>query len=216
MGAFQGNFGFFGFHPVVAAPVDVKTLEAYLGREILAWCLIVLGAFFLAKAIVAKGQRSTMKELLGLRVDKLKVFRNYFIQRLEAAFGFVFVLLGVGIHLYVLLRESVESNPRAAYGRIAEYLGITVVAIVVLAVVFHYVCEYLSRRTFLEILAYLVVRYRFRVEADPALLKQLGEIMGVERTDDDTVESYAHRIEAGLRLDRVRERLEKQGKSPDL
>ena len=201
--------------PVLAAPADPRLLDAYLGREILAWCLILLGAFFLAKSIVVKGQKSTMKELLGLRVDKLKVFRNHFIQRLEAGFGFFFVLLGVGIHLYVLLRESLD-KPGAAYGRIAEYLGFTVLAIVVLAVFFHYACAYLSRKTFLELLAYLVVRYRFRIEDDQALLKQLGEMLGVPRAEDDTVETYAHRIEEGLRLDRVRERLAQRGKPVEL
>jgi hypothetical protein len=188
----------------------------YLAREIVAWCLILLGAFFLAKSIVVKGQKWTMKELLGLRVDKLKVFRNLIIQRLEAGFGFLFVLTGVAIHLYILLRKYQDQHVGEAYQHLAFYLGGTIVAMVVLAVVFHFVTKYVSRKSFLEILAYLVVRYRYRIEDDQELLKQIGELVEVERRDDDTVESYAARVEERLGLDRVRGRLARRNKPVEL
>lgn len=188
----------------------------YLGRVIVAWCLILLGAFFLAKSVVVKGQKWTMKELLGLRVDKLKIFRNHIIQRLEASFGFLFVAMGIGIHVYVLLRQYTDSNPQTTYVQVLEYFGITVGAMVLFAVAIHYVCGWISRKVFLELLAYLVVRYRYRIEDDERLMKQLGEVMKVRRSEDDTVETYADRIEAGLRLDQVRERLERKHKHVEL
>jgi putative effector of murein hydrolase LrgA (UPF0299 family) len=189
----------------------------YLAREILAWCLILLGTFFLAKSIVTKGQKWTMKELLGLRIDKLKAFRNHIVQRLEAAFGFFFVLAGVAIHLYVLLRKGLDTKgPREAYGHIAEYLGGTILAMVVLAVVFHYVCKWVSRKSFVEIFAYLVVRYRYRIDEDQLMLKELGEVLKVEHRADDTVESYAGRVEAAMGLEAVRERLARRDKPVEL
>ena len=189
----------------------------YLAREILAWCLILLGAFFLAKSVVVKGQKWTMKELLGLRIDKLKVFRNVIVQRLEAGFGFVFILFGVVIHIYVLLRQSIDAhNVKGAYEEVAKYLGGTVAAMVLLAVLFHYVCKYVSRKAFLELLAYLVVRYRYHIEDDQDLLKQLGEMLDVPHRDDDTVESYTERVEAALKLDKVRARLLRKHKPVEL
>jgi len=189
----------------------------YLAREILAWCLILLGTFFLAKAIVTKGDKWTMKELLGLRIDKLKAYRNHIIQRLEAAFGFFFILTGVSIHLYVLLRRSLDDHSaREAYGHIAEYLGGTLVAMVLLAVLFHFVCKYVSRKSFVEILAYLVVRYRYRIEDDQDILKEIGEVLKVEHHADDTVESYTQRVEDAMGLDRVRARLLAKNKPIEL
>jgi hypothetical protein len=188
----------------------------YLAREIVAWCLILLGAFFLAKSIVVKGQKWTMKELLGLRVDKLKVFRNLIIQRLEAGFGFLFVLAGVSIHLYILLRKYEDRHVGAAYQHLAVWLGGTILAMVVLAILFHFVTKYVSRKSFLEILAYLVVRYRYRIEDDQELLKQIGELVEVERREDDSVETYAARVEERLRLDRVRGRLARKNKPVEL
>jgi hypothetical protein len=185
----------------------------YVYREILAWCLILLGTFFIARSVLVKGQKWTMRELLGLKIDKLKVFRNHFIQRLEAAFGFLFVLVGVGIHLYVLLRRTLDAHdPRSAYGDVAKFMGGTIGAMIVLAVAFHYICKYVSKKSFVEILAYLVVRYEYRIDDDQDLLKQLGEIVGVAHSDEDTVESYTQRVEDALGLEKVRARLEKKHK----
>ena len=47
----------------------------YVERQIIAWLLIAMGAFFLARAVVGKRERGAMKELLGVRVDKVKGFR---------------------------------------------------------------------------------------------------------------------------------------------
>lgn len=196
-------------------PQSAQELQ-YLAREVVAWCLILLGAFFLAKSVVAKGQKGAMKELLGLRIDKLKVFRDLIIQRLEAAFGFLFVLAGVSIHIYVLLRKYEDRHVQEAYTHVATYLGATIAAMVVLAVLFHFVCKYVSRKSFLEILAYLVVRYRYRIEDDQALLKQIGELLEVERREDDTVETYAARVEERLKVEEVRARLAKQNKPLEL
>ena len=228
-GELRGNFGRCGGHgesvppaggtpsPCVPAPggYGARAME-YLAREILAWCLILLGTFFLAKAIVSKGQKWTMKELLGLRIDKLKAYRNHIIQRLEAAFGFFFVFCGVATHLYILLRKSVDKRPTEAYGQIAEYMAGTLVAIVVLAVAFHYVCKWVSRKSFVEILAYLVVRYRYRLADDQALLKEIGEVLHVEHRDDDTIESYTDRVEAAMGLEKVRARLQARNKPVEL
>ena len=74
-------------------------------RQIVAWLGILLGAWFLARAAQTKREKLAMKELLGVQVDKVKVFRNFFMQRLEAIVGFSFVLFGVGTHIYVIVRH---------------------------------------------------------------------------------------------------------------
>lgn len=189
----------------------------YLSREVLAWCLILVGAFFLAKAIITKGQKWAMKELLGLPVDKLKAFRNHFNQRIEAIFGFALIFMGVVFHLYILLRRSLDVKaPREAYGHIAAYLGLAVGAMVLLTLVIHYACSFVARRSFVEILSYLVVRYRYHVDDDEHLLKELGELLHVEHRDDDTVESYTQRVEDRMGLDKVRARLTAKHKTIEL
>jgi hypothetical protein len=187
-------------------------------REILAWLCILIGAYFLARATVNKRQRNAMKELLGVSIDKVKFFRNYFIQRLESIVGFSFVLIGVGIHLYVKVRQwqSVEADggPGEAIQDVVSYLGYAILAMVAITLLMHWICSFFSRRIFLDILGYLMVRYDYRLQHDPDLLVQIGEMLGVKRSEDDTVDSYTQRIEEALKVNEIQARLRARGKKP--
>lgn len=199
-------------------PVPVPYHLQYYERQIVAWLLIAMGAFFLARAVAGKRERGALKELLGVRTDTVKRFRDFILQRLDAFAGFVFVLAGVGIHLYVLVREaqaaSRRNDPQAALADILTWLGGALLVAVVIAALIHTVTAWYSRRLFLQNLGYFVVRYRFRIEEDPDLLLQIGDMLGIARAPDDTVESYARRLEASLDLERVRARLIARGKLP--
>lgn len=190
----------------------------YVERQIVAWILIAMGAFFLARAVAIKRERGAMKELLGIRIDKVKHFRDFILQRLDALAGFVFVLAGVGTHLYVLVREaqaaSHVNNPRGALGDILAWLAGGLLVALLLAALIHWVTTSTSRRIFLDNLAYLIVRYRFRIEDDPELLLQVGDMLRLVRSEDDTIESYARRVEAALDLERARAGLVAKGKLP--
>jgi hypothetical protein len=188
----------------------------FLERQIMAWLSILIGAYFIARSVAVKREKGAMKEILGVQIDKVKFFRNFFLQRLEAFVGFFFVLIGVGIHLYVLVREhqqaTAKNDPREALTDIGAYLGYAVLAMVLITILMQWVCSWFSQRIFLDILGYLMVRYRYRIEEDPALLVQIGDILGVERSEDDTVETYTERIEEALKLEEIRARLKARGK----
>ena len=192
---------------------------AYYEREIIAWLCILMGAFFLAKSVVARRDRGQMREILDLPVDKVKRFRNFFLQRLERVVGFLFVMIGVGLHLYVVVRTAQRqtpdgNDPREALGEISTYLAIAIVAMLLITAVMHWVCTYLSRRIFLDIIGYLMVRQNYRLSDDPDLMVKIGDILGAPRTDDDTVESYTARLEQRLKLDDIRAKLLARGKLP--
>jgi hypothetical protein len=190
----------------------------YFERQIIAWLLIAMGAFFLMRSALGKRERGAMKELLGMRGEQVKRFRDFILQRLDAMAGFLFVVLGVGTHLYVLVREaqsaSRKNDPREALADILAWLGGGLLVAFAIGALIHAVTSWWSRRLFLENLAYLVVRYRFRIEDDPELLLEVGSLLKLERTDDDTIESYARRVEAALDLERTRARLIERGRLP--
>jgi hypothetical protein len=187
-------------------------------RQIVAWLGVLLGAWFLARAAQSKREKLAMKELLGVQVDKVKVFRNFFIQRLEAIIGFSFVLFGVATHIYVLVRQTQAAqsayDPPEALRHMVQYIGFAVVVLVLVTALMHAVCSWFSKRIFLDLLGYLMVRYDYRLEDDTALLMQIGEILGVDRGEDDTVESYTRRIETALKLEEIEAHLLERGKLP--
>lgn len=161
-----------------------------------------------------------MRELLGLPTDKVKRFRYFFVQRLERLVGFAFFLIGVGLHLYVVIRQAQKSaggnDPREALGDIGTYLALAVGAMLLITALMHLICDYFARRTFLDLLAYLMVRQRYDIASDPQLLMQIGEMLKVRRGEDDSVESYKERIERALKLDEIRAVLLARGRLPDL
>lgn len=188
----------------------------YHERQIIAWLAILVGAFFLAKSVARRREKGQMRDLLGLPTDKVKRFRNFFVQRLERIVGFVFILVGVGIHLYVVIRSAQKvrggNNPGEALGEISTYLAIAIVFMLIITVVMHWICSYFARRIFLDILGYYMVRQGYNLEDDPRLMKQIGEMLGLERSSDDSVESYRERLERGLKLDETRAKLLARGK----
>lgn len=192
----------------------------YYEREIIAWLCILVGSFFIAKAVVSRRDRNQMRELLGIPSDKVKRFRNFFRQRLERVIGFLFVLVGVGLHLYVVVRRGQKdvgiNDPQEALSQISTYLAIAVVSLLVIAVFMHWLTSAFSRRIFLDNLAYLMVRQDYDLAGDPELMVQIGEMLGEPRRPDDTVQSYTARLEAKLKLDEIRAALLERGKLPDL
>lgn len=188
----------------------------YYERQIIAWLAILVGAFFLAKSVARRREKGQMRELLGLPTDKVKRFRNFFVQRLERIVAFVFILVGVGLHIYVLVRQSQKAHggndPQEAIGEITTYLGIGIVLMLGITLLMHWICSYFARRIFLEILGYYMVRQGYRLDDDPDLMKQIGEMIGCAYEPEDTVETYRGRIERGLRLDDIRARLLARGK----
>ena len=192
----------------------------YFERQIIAWLAILVGAFFLAKSVARRREKGQMRELLGLPTDKVKRFRNFFVQRLERIVAFVFILVGVGLHIYVLVREaqkaSGDNDPQAALGDISTYLAIGIVLMLLIAALMHWICSYFARRIFLEILGYYMVRQGYRLDDDPDLMKQIGEMVGAEYGPEDTVETYRERIEGALKLDDIRARLLARGKLAEL
>jgi hypothetical protein len=188
----------------------------YFERQIIAWLAILVGAFFLAKSVARRREKGQMRDLLGLPTDKVKRFRNFFVQRLERIVAFVFILVGVGLHIYVLIRQAQKAhggnNPQEALGEISTYLAIGIVLMLLITWLMHWVCSYFARRIFLEILGYYMVRQGYRLDDDPDLMKQIGHMVGCEFEPEDTVESYGRRIEASLKLDDIRARLLARGK----
>jgi len=193
----------------------------YYQRQIIAWLAILVGAFFLAKSVARRREKGQMRDLLGLPTDKVKRFRNFFVQRLERIVGFVFILVGVGIHLYVVVRSAQKggggtNDPREAFGEISTYLAIASITMLLITAAMHWICSYFARRIFLDILGYYMVRQGYNLEDDPRLMTQIGEMLGLERSPEDSVESYRERLEKGLRLDTVRARLLARGKLDEL
>ena len=166
--------------------------------SILGLCFTILGAFFLALAIIVKSPRTVMRELLNVRVDRIKTFKYYIAQRLEAGAGFLFVLLGSALQIYARLAEESASGRARNLG---VYLVITILVMAVLGVLLYRSCTFLAKRIFIHSFKIFASRYRLPIHRDESLLMELGDILEIPRDDEETVETYAKKIRERLELD---------------
>jgi hypothetical protein len=137
-----------------------------------------------------------IREILDLRVDHLKVFRAYLIQKLEAIAGFLFLFLGSGLQIY----EETQGQTTAGRPGWGVAIVITLAVMALIALLFHAVCSFFSRRIFVELLRDMVIRHRFPLRREESLTRQIGEILRIPVGEDETVESYANKVLRRLNL----------------
>jgi hypothetical protein len=158
-------------------------------------CLTILGAFFLMLSIVVKSPRTIMRELLGMKVDRLKTFKYFIAQRLEAMLGFLCILLGSSLTLYSDLAE------KSARHHIGVYLVVTILVMSIIGLLLYRSCSVLSRWIFIRLFRSHATRHRVPIHRDEDLLKELGEILEIPRDEEETIETYARKIRDRLELD---------------
>ncbi len=160
-------------------------------------CANILGAFFLAKAIIAKNPRVMIRELLDLPIDQLKLFRNYLIQKLEALIGFVFLFVGSGLQIYESVQAREGDSPLTNWG---ITIVVTLLVLAAIALVVHRGCSFFARRIFIEVLRDMVAKYHFPIHREEKLTKQIGEVLRIPKGEDETIETYAKKVLERLNL----------------
>jgi hypothetical protein len=163
---------------------------------ILGLCLQVLGAFFLAKSVIWKAPRYLMRELIGVPVEKFRTFRHYIAGRIEAILGFVFLSVGAGLQMAA---EVQAAKPENAPGLLFWILA-SLVGIVVIATGLYFFVRRAAKRVFLDLFVEQVRRRNWPFQEDPELLRELGEMLDLPRTGEDTVDTYQAKVRERLGL----------------
>ncbi len=152
----------------------------------------MLGAFLIASATLLEHPRRLVARYFGRSSGRLQTVREYVYNRLQVVLGFAFLLIGFGMQLvghFLSLPEGAEPLNMA-------WVGALVFAVVVMLfggwwwslwAFRRYVREYFTAHT-------------TRFETQGALVREVGELFGVEPSANDTVVTYAERVRqaAGL------------------
>ncbi|MHC4469571.1 MAG: hypothetical protein ACYTDY_01875 [Planctomycetota bacterium] len=158
-------------------------------------CLNILGVFFVMLAVIVKSPRTIMRELLGMKVDRLRTFKHFIAQRLEAILGFLFVLTGSALQIYVQLAgESAAKN-------LGLLLVVTILIMGTVGFLVYRLCTYLSKWLFIRFFQTYATKHRLPIHRDESLLVELGDILEIRRDEDETVETFAAKIQARLGFD---------------
>jgi len=169
--------------------------------RVISLCSLILGVAFLAKSISTKTPKYVLHELLAFKVNKTRFFRKHISQKIESILGFAFCFLGFALQIYLeveaLAKIEHETGGEAATGGFTNtwlvLLG-TVAAIIVIAVVLSRVTRWISAKIFVELTRFMVITHAYPLASDESLLLELGRILRIPRDEDDTTESYTHKV----------------------
>ncbi len=169
--------------------------------RVIALCSSILGVFFLAKSMTVKTPKYMLHELLRFKVNKSRFFRNYIGQKLEAIIGFVFLLFGFGIQIFLEV-EALGDQPGRSYGLTNWWvvIGVTIGSSGAIVVLLNKITRYFSGKIFVELTRFMVETHRYPLASDESLVLELGRILRVPREDDDTLESYTKRVMDRMKL----------------
>ncbi|MFT5052874.1 MAG: hypothetical protein ACI8QZ_004312 [Chlamydiales bacterium] len=153
----------------------------------------IVGCFLIANAILFEHPRLLVQRYFGRRTGRLRSVREYIYNRVQTTLGFTFLLTGFGLQLVGRYGEV------SAAGRVPLPM-VWVGVIVIVAVGLLLGGWWWSLLAFRRYVREYFLENASDLEGDPATAKELGELFGVERFEEDTVDDYVRRLrsKAGL------------------
>lgn len=168
--------------------------------RVIAFSSLILGSFFLAKSISIKTPKYVLHELLSFKVNKSRFFRKYISQKLDSVIGFMFLFFGFALLLYLEVQALGEKPSPSGFDNWWLVISITVVAMLGIALLLSRIARYFSNKVFVEQIRFMIETHGYPLENDEAFVLELGRVMRVPHDEEDTVESYAAKVRAKMRL----------------
>ena len=171
-----------------------------LNPSVIGYTLNVVGLFFLASAISFKNPRRQIEEILGVeRPRSLSTVRDHLVNQIQVYIGFVFLVAG-----YVLLMGDALSTDSISPGEDPNLLWIAMVLLIatIATMAFLKIVQLLfTRRKFRRLLAEVLRESHFNLERNQKLAVQIGELLQIPQTRDQSVPEYINEVMTALGID---------------
>ena len=151
----------------------------------------LVGVFFLANSIIFRRPRRVIEEFFGVGAGSIATIRDYALNKMQVVIGFLFLNSGF------LLQIAAKFG--AVEGRIATITFCF--AIIAASVVVYLIGAYSSRRSFRRLLREFFQSHPWSFTENMALTKEIGSFLGIQHTQDMTVEDYVQRVRTALGID---------------
>lgn len=155
----------------------------------LTFCLV--GVFFLANSIIFRKLRNVIAVFFNVRKRSLSTIKDYPLNNLQVAMGFIFLAVGFLLQGYSqLYKVEVQTTMWLGCG-----------GIVVGAVLVYVIAQRYSRHTFKKYLRRFFQTHPEAFGRDMQMTKEIGEFLGIRNTQEMTVEDYQREVAQVLRVD---------------
>jgi hypothetical protein len=160
----------------------------------------MVGLFFICCAIIQNKPKHVLEERFGVYKGGLRSLKGSVFKKNQLVLGFSCVLLGLILDQFstVLARSDGHGilNNAKAFTLIVVWLFF----VGALCAVLNYLCRRWSKWHFRRIITEVVTEHRWPFDENVALAVEIGELVGVPRQDDDTVERYLAKLKNHLAL----------------
>lgn len=157
----------------------------------------IIGAFLIANSTLFEHPRSLVGRYFGRSMGRLQSVREYVYNRVQTTLGFAFLLAGFGFQLIGRFREVVPEGSGPVEPPLSmAWVGVIVASAIILLFSGWWWSVWAFRRYVRE---YFTDNPRDFM-AEPAVAREVGELFGIESSENDTVEDYVKRLvgETGL------------------
>ena len=152
-------------------------------------CLV--GVFFLANSIIFRKLKNVIAVFFSARMRSLNTIKDYSLNNLQVALGFVFLATGFLLQLYAVLGDLPPER---------TWIWVVCGSIVVFAVVVYLAGKGYSRHTFKKYLRRFFQAHPEAFNRDISVTKEIGEFLGIRHTHEMTVEDYLREVRSALRM----------------
>ncbi|MBK9384287.1 MAG: hypothetical protein IPN34_05630 [Planctomycetes bacterium] len=176
---------------VPAAGSPASPVRNFSDFIIIGLTMNIVGTFFLANSIVFKRPRRVIEEFFVSRPGSLLEIRDYIFTKIQVIIGFVFVFCGFGLQIVAHVDKLADPT---------IFLVVAIAAIFLTAFLIGTIGYATSRRAFKRYLKDFFRKNPWPFARNMGLTQEIGEIFGIPKSPDDTVEMYCAKLRRELKL----------------
>lgn len=165
--------------------------------------LAVVGVIFLANSMGIRNPRRFINEHFGVEQPQpLRAVHQQLRLKAQIFTGFLFLLVGFSLGIVAeVLGRAVPVAGQAPLGDALRALLLLALFVVVLSLLLRVAQNAWSLRVFRQLLHEFFCEHAdWNFEKHPGTTREIGEILGVPRREEDSIGDYALRVREALRL----------------
>lgn len=162
----------------------------------------LVGIYFVAIGVFFKKPKRILEELLGIQTGSLRNIKDYVNKRNQVVIGLIFLLLGYCLQIYGSLPQNHGKSGLFSRWTIFTVVFLLVASIVVMSIILSVIKIIWTQRAFKKLLIDSIRGNQWAFEENIRLTKELGELLGIEKKHDSSIEEYVQRIRENLKLER--------------
>jgi hypothetical protein len=161
----------------------------------------MVGFFFICCAILQKKPKHILEEAFGMSSGCLRDLKASVFKKNQLVLGYFCIVVAIIVNIF-------SGSIAAARGILDELEPLTlatafILVTAILCAVLNYLSRLFSKWHFKKIVREVVTENSLPFESNVALAIQIGQLLGLERQDDDSVTSYLAKLRRFLDLPSV-------------